>query len=63
MLMLFYSSTYDIFIACTCDPIGAQNENCDNGMCYCKEHITGDKCDQCEEIYFGFPNCQRKNPF
>ena len=45
---------------CDCNPDGSVDQNCEdaNGKCTCKEHIVGDKCDQCVAGFFGFPQCQ-----
>ena len=46
--------------ACECNVEGSDNpDTCDdNGKCTCKPNIGGDKCDQCNEGFVGFPNCQ-----
>ncbi|KRY55337.1 Agrin [Trichinella britovi] len=39
---------------CRCHRLGALSNNCDhNGQCPCKQHIFGQKCDQCEPGYWG----------
>ena len=45
---------------CDCNPDGSVDQNCDDttGKCTCKEHIVGDKCDQCAAGFFGYPTCQ-----
>ena len=45
---------------CECNPDGSMDQNCDDttGKCTCKEHIVGDKCDQCASGFFGYPQCQ-----
>ena len=58
------------FIACDCDPTGSQYDGeCENrddatldlvaGRCICKTHVSGRRCDQCEEGYW---NLQEDNP-
>ena len=49
-----------ILIECHCNEDGSVNANCDeaSGKCNCKEHIIGDKCTQCVEEFYGFPNCE-----
>jgi len=53
--------------ACDCNPNGSQfGGRCDSihdqkpkesGHCYCKENITGAKCDRCVAGYNNFPSC------
>lgn len=35
---------------CNCHPDGIQTEGCDveTGRCYCREGVTGLKCDKCQ---------------
>ena len=50
-----------LFIGCTCNPEGSENNLCnvDSGNCYCKtNNIAGVNCEKCAESFFGFPNCQ-----
>ena len=45
--------------ACACDEHGAVDDSCsETGKCTCKDHFTGDKCDECVKTFFGFPNCE-----
>ena len=38
---------------------GSNSRNCDNeGKCDCKPRITGKKCNECKNNFYGFPNCQ-----
>lgn len=41
---------------CSCDPTGALNSTCDvnTGQCFCREGVTGQKCDVCEAYHYGF---------
>lgn len=45
---------------CECNYEGSINLNCevDSGQCECLPHITGRKCDRCEDGYWGFPDCR-----
>ena len=46
-------------LACECNPKGAEDDFCDDaGKCSCKPMYGGDKCDQCDAGYYGFPECQ-----
>lgn len=43
--------------ACACHPVGAVGQECaaDTGQCVCTNvSIAGRKCDQCQDLYFGF---------
>lgn len=43
--------------ACDCHPVGAAGQVCDadTGQCTCADStLAGRKCDQCQELYFGF---------
>ncbi|CAF0763256.1 unnamed protein product [Adineta steineri] len=41
--------------ACDCHPYGIIDKQCDTttGMCQCKPNIIGQRCDQCQENYYG----------
>ncbi|KAG8584399.1 hypothetical protein GDO81_008814 [Engystomops pustulosus] len=44
-------------VPCDCHPRGSTNATCDDmtGQCYCQDSsLTGLKCDQCRETFFGF---------
>ncbi|XP_053315134.1 usherin [Spea bombifrons] len=44
-------------VPCLCHPSGSLNEICNstNGQCACQDSsITGQKCDRCHELFFGF---------
>ncbi|XP_071996224.1 usherin isoform X2 [Engystomops pustulosus] len=44
-------------VPCDCHPRGSTNATCDamTGQCYCQDSsLTGLKCDQCRETFFGF---------
>ena len=47
-------------LECECDEEGSVDNTCTetDGKCTCKEHIIGEKCAECEEEFFGFPNCE-----
>ena len=47
--------------ACNCDASGSTEEVCTKslGNCLCKEGYGGERCDQCQDGWFGYPNCQR----
>ena len=59
----------DSFLACDCNVEGSESTQCDDdGKCTCKANIVGDKCDQSEPGYFGFPeptecNCNAEGSF
>ncbi|KAM9317105.1 laminin subunit alpha-2 [Gastrophryne carolinensis] len=53
---------------CNCDPIGSLHDVCVKhdeegtgdlkaGSCYCKPGYGGEKCDQCDLGYIGYPDC------
>lgn len=44
LVLIFFSSV------CDCDPFGSSDLTCDRdtGVCSCKPHYTGRKCDRCE---------------
>lgn len=41
---------------CNCDPIGSLSLDCDpeTGECKCKPGVTGPRCSQCKDEYYGF---------
>ena len=46
------------FTDCDCHPEGADGPNCSlHGICSCKEHVVGDKCDECESTLGNHPKC------
>ena len=48
-----------LFLECECSADGSVDLNCDaEGKCTCKEHISGDKCDESEPGYYNFPDPQ-----
>lgn len=51
-----------IFIcaACNCDAVGSDSFSCDQetGNCTCKVMYASARCDQCQDGYFDYPNCQ-----
>jgi hypothetical protein len=45
---------------CGCNQEGVEDGdmNCDkDGKCNCKCNVYGDKCNECNAEYFGFPVC------
>ena len=57
------SQTYCLSLDCRCNEQGSVDKNCDatSGKCTCKDDtFAGDKCDQCAENHFGFPDCKGK---
>ncbi|XP_040285060.1 laminin subunit alpha-2 isoform X2 [Bufo bufo] len=57
---------------CNCDPIGSLQDLCVKdkkeatedllpGSCYCKPGYAGEKCNQCDLGYKGYPNCVKCN--
>ena len=46
---------------CGCHADGAIHNKCNDttGICSCKPHVIGHKCEKCEPGYYGFPNCAR----
>ena len=45
------------FSDCECNMDGSVDNSCDisTGKCTCKPNVTGDKCDESTDGYFGFP--------
>ena len=40
---------------------GSEDETCDDqGRCNCRCNVKGDKCDECNTEYWGFPACYGK---
>ena len=37
--------------------VGEDICNAETGVCDCKDNVVGDKCDECAEGYFNFPEC------
>ena len=48
------------FKACMCNADGSSGITCgaDDGKCDCKNNVMGDKCTQCVDGTYGFPDCQ-----
>src|SRR4029434_10236240 len=45
------------FEMCDCHQVGAEGQECepDTGQCVCRHpSVTGRRCDQCQELHFGF---------
>ena len=60
--LIFIAQNYKsfFFVACACDTQGtvANTYACDNnGACFCKATVEGDKCDTCSAGYYNFPAC------
>ena len=51
-----------LYTECNCNMEGSLKNTCESvsGQCSCKLHVIGGKCTQCEEEYFGFPDCSGK---
>ncbi|XP_043914324.1 laminin subunit gamma-3 isoform X2 [Protopterus annectens] len=48
----YQSDPQDICYPCNCNSTGSLTLQCNNlGMCSCKQHVTGEKCDQCQLGY------------
>ena len=47
---------------CECDVEGSNNQICDKdtGKCSCKAGFNGQKCGECDEKFFGYPDCKGK---
>ena len=43
---------------CECAKEGSAGQCDANGKCTCNENVAGDKCTECQEFYYGYPNCQ-----
>ena len=49
---------YWIFVGCECDAVGSTSYQCEHdGRCSCKANVGGDKCIECLEGFYNFPNC------
>ena len=58
------SNNQCFLLACDCKPEGVQSDpepdlTCDanTGICHCKCDVQGDKCDECTDHHYGFPEC------
>ena len=49
-----------MLLACSCDEDGSQSLQCDRdtGKCPCKENIVDDKCKECKNEHYDFPDCK-----
>ena len=51
-----------ISLECGCNDQGSANMTCNSdGICTCKENVTGEKCDICIPEHFPFPECNIGN--
>jgi len=45
-------------VACGCDEVGMEVDDCDNsGQCICKHSFTGRTCDRCAAGFYRYPEC------
>ena len=45
-------------VACGCDEVGREVDDCDNsGQCICKHSFTGRTCDRCAAGFYRYPEC------
>lgn len=62
-LDIFWRSFFFIISACSCDPLGSEdNGECLGhsdparglvaGQCFCKTYVTGESCDSCQDGYY-----------
>ena len=59
------------FIECNCNTDGSTNGNCDHiGKCMCKtgidgfsQRFSGEKCEKCQDGFYGFPFCKGRSLF
>ena len=50
---------YRFYPACECNEDGSTSIACnDDGKCYCKDNIMGDKCDEPGHEYYNFPDVE-----
>ena len=53
-----------IYLVCGCNEQGSINMSCDStGKCTCKDDIIGNKCTNCTNGRFPFPNCNKGEKF
>ena len=47
------------FLDCGCSATGSVDRKCQrNGKCECKPNFRGDKCDECQKGFYGYPECK-----
>ena len=44
---------------CGCSATGSVDRKCQrNGKCECKPNFRGDKCEECQKGFYGYPECK-----
>ena len=45
---------------CNCNAVGSTSTECNSdGQCTCKPGFSGQKCNECDDLHFGFPSCDK----
>ena len=49
-------------VDCECDGNGTKDNVCnkDTGLCTCKEGYANEKCNECKDGFYSFPQCHGK---